>query len=87
MITDPILRAKQIKALKAYYRVGHKQFEAWIAGGFKYTYKPLESMPYPEICKGRKCEAKTRSGHTCKNYALNGQKVAVSITEGLALDP
>jgi hypothetical protein len=65
MITDPELRAKQVKALKAYYRDSSKQFEAWAAAG--YGHPPPESLLYPEFCRDMKCEAKTRSGHPCKN--------------------
>ena len=65
MITDPILRAKQIKALKAYYRDSNKQFAEWAANGYRHP--SPESLPYPEFCRGMKCEAKTRSGHPCKN--------------------
>ena len=65
MVTDPKLRAKQVKALKAYYRDSSKQFEVWAAGGYRHP--PPESLLYPEFCRGMKCEAKTRSGHPCKN--------------------
>jgi hypothetical protein len=32
MTTDKVLRAKQVKALKAFYRDGQKQFEVWLVG-------------------------------------------------------
>ena len=65
MITDPTLRAKQVKTLKDWYNDGRKQSEEWAAR--RYRHPPPESLPYPEICRGMKCEAKTRSGHPCKN--------------------
>jgi hypothetical protein len=67
MITDPILREKQVKALKAYYRDSNKQFAEWAAN----QRTSIESIPYPEFCRGMKCEAKTRSGHPCKNDGTN----------------
>ena len=67
MTTDPVLRAKQVKALKAFYRDGQKQFKSWMAGGCKQAAKPLVNSPFPEFCRGMKCEAKTRSGNRCKN--------------------
>jgi hypothetical protein len=63
--TDPILRAKQVKALKAYYKDSTERFQEWVAGG--YIGHPRECLPYPEFCRYMKCEAKTRSGHPCKN--------------------
>ena len=65
MKTDPIFRAKQIKALKHFYKSSFKQSDEWAANGYKYP--APESTPYPEICRNMKCEAKTRSGHPCKN--------------------
>ena len=65
MTTDPILRAKQVKALKAYYKDSTERFQEWVAGG--YRGQPRECLPYPEFCRDMKCEAKTRSGHPCKN--------------------
>lgn len=69
MVTDPKFRAKQVKALKAYYKDSTECFNEWIAGGFKG--KPRKSLPYPEFCRGMKCEAKTPSGHPCKNDGTN----------------
>ncbi|GAA6183772.1 HGGxSTG domain-containing protein [Aliiglaciecola sp. NS0011-25] len=65
MTTEPKLRAKQVKALKAYYQDSTNSFNEWVAGGYKG--KARESLPFPEICRDMKCEAKTRSGHPCKN--------------------
>jgi hypothetical protein len=65
MTTDPILRAKQVKALKAFYKDSTERFQEWVAGG--YIGRPRECLPYPEFCRDMKCEAKTRSGHPCKN--------------------
>ena len=83
MITDPILRAKQVKALKDWYNVGRKQSEEWAARRCRHP--PLESLPYPEICRGMECEAKARSVHHCKNDGTCHANVAVSIMMALAL--
>jgi hypothetical protein len=61
MTTDPILRAKQVRALKAYYRDSSKQFAAWTAGGYRNP--KTQNLPFPEFCRGVKCEAKTHSGN------------------------
>jgi len=71
MITNSILRAKQVKALKSFYRDGQKQFESWMAGGYKQAVKSLGNLPFPVFCRGMQCEAKTRSGHPCKNDSTN----------------
>lgn len=63
--TPPELRKKQVKALKHYYKASDEIFEAWAALG--YCYPPPESIPFPEICRGMKCEATTRKGTPCKN--------------------
>lgn len=68
-ITNPELRAKQVKALKAYYQDSTDSYNEWAAGG--YRGQPRERLPYPEFCHGMKCEAKTRSGHPCKNNGTN----------------
>jgi len=68
-ITNPELRAKQVKALKAHYKDFTASYAEWAAGGYKG--KPREHLPYPEFCLGMKCEAKTRSGHPCKNDGTN----------------
>tara|TARA_R110001583_G_scaffold5214_3_gene28536 strand:+ start:1382 stop:1714 length:333 start_codon:yes stop_codon:yes gene_type:complete len=65
MITDPVLRAEQVKALKAFYRDAKVKYKAWVAGGYK---QPAPAcLPFPDICIGMKCEARTRSGAPCKN--------------------
>jgi hypothetical protein len=68
-ITDPTLRAKQVKALKAYYKASNEQFAKYEANGYQHI-EP-ETMHYPEFCRGMKCEAKTRSGAPCKNDGTN----------------
>jgi hypothetical protein len=65
MITDPVLRAEQVKALKANYKSLCDSRTAWVAGGYKQP-APIH-LPFPDICIGMKCEAKTRSGAPCKN--------------------
>ena len=65
MTTNPVLRAKQVKALKAYYKDGQDYFAEYVANGYQRINR--ECLPFPEICRGMKCEAKTRSGHPCKN--------------------
>lgn len=69
MTTDPILRAKQVKALKAYYKDSRDYYAEDEANG--YLRIERETLSYPEICRGMKCEAKTRSGHPCKNDGTN----------------
>lgn len=58
-------RIKCVKALKDYYRESTKRFDEWQTNSFQYP--APESMPFPEICRDMKCEAKTRSGKPCKN--------------------
>jgi hypothetical protein len=69
MTTDPILRAKQVRALKAYYRDSFKQFAVWAAGDYR-NHTP-QSLPYPGFCRSMKYEAKTRSGSARKNDGTN----------------
>jgi hypothetical protein len=68
-VTDPVLRKQQVKALKHYYKISNQRFQEWVAGG--YQHPPPASIPYPEICRGMKCEAKTRSGRPCRNDGTN----------------
>jgi hypothetical protein len=68
---DLVLRAKQVKALNAFYRDGQKQFRSWMAGGCKQAARPLGNLPFPKFCRGMKQEAKTCSGHPCKNDGTN----------------
>jgi hypothetical protein len=65
MRTEPQLRKQQVKALKQYYKQSRQRFEKWAAVGYKKP--PPAPIPFPEICEGMKCEAKTRSGHPCRN--------------------
>jgi hypothetical protein len=62
-------RKEKIKALKAYYKATNQQFDEWRRDGF--VSNSLSQIPYPEICRDMKCEAKTRSGHPCKNDGTN----------------
>ena len=63
--TSPELRKQQIKELKAYYKALSDRFAEWSKGCYRPP-SPL-GIEYPNICKGMKCEAKTRNGHPCKN--------------------
>ena len=69
MKTESILRAKQVKALKAYYKNSRDYFAEYAANGYRSINR--EPIPYPDICIGMKCEAKTRSGAPCKNDGTN----------------
>lgn len=59
------LRKRQVKALKAHYKACFDSYEQWADSD--YQYPPPVTPPFPEICRGMKCGAKTRSGHPCKN--------------------
>jgi hypothetical protein len=59
------IKSQAGKSVKAYYKDSNNIFEEWVAGGYKG--KPRENIPYPEFCRDMKCEAKTRTGHPCKN--------------------
>lgn len=69
LMNNSIQRVEQIKALKEYYVETFKAFEEWEASGYKGSCR--DTLPYPEICMGMKCEAKTRSGKSCKNDGTN----------------
>jgi hypothetical protein len=62
---EKIQRSTKIKALKDYYAAHTKLFDEWEKNS--YQYPPPANIPYPEICRGMKCEAKTRTGKPCKN--------------------
>lgn len=63
---DPVaFRKRQVKALKAHYKACFDSYEKWADSG--YQYPPPATPPFPDICRGMKCGAKTRSGHPCKN--------------------
>ena len=57
-------RADKVAALKNHYKAMARIRDEWKAGG--YQYPPPNYPSFPEICKGLKCEAKTRSGTPCK---------------------
>jgi hypothetical protein len=59
------LRKLQVIALRAFYKESQRRFKEWKESGFKYP--PPASLLFPEICRGMKCEAKTRNGFPCKN--------------------
>ncbi len=65
LTSPPELRKRQILALRAFYNESEARLEEWKQSGFQYP--PPASRPFPEICKGMKCGAKTRKGHPCKN--------------------
>ena len=63
--TPPELRKRQVKALKHYHKTHNEQCDEWAARHYCY---PLPNfIPFPEICRGMKCEATTRKGTPCKN--------------------
>jgi hypothetical protein len=83
--TDPALRKQQVKALKYYYKLSHQRFEEWKAGG--YQHPPPASIPYLEICRGMKCEAKTRSGRPCRNNGTNYSNDTCKFHGSASTDP
>lgn len=85
MKTGPIFRAKQIKALKHFYKSSFKQSDKWAANGYKYP--APESIPYPEICRDMRCEAKTRSGAPCKNDGASWGNGRCKFHGGASTDP
>lgn len=63
---DPVaFRKRQVKALKAHYRACQAIYKIW--ADTNYAQGGPETPPFPDICRGMKCGAKTRSGHPCKN--------------------
>jgi hypothetical protein len=64
-VKESISRDEKVKALKAYYADYFSAFEEWESGGYRDNLRA--TLPYPELCRDLKCEAKTRSGAPCKN--------------------
>ena len=63
---DPVtFRKRQVKALKAHCRACQAIYKIWADSN--YAQGGPETPPLPDICRGMKCGAKTRSGHPCKN--------------------
>ncbi len=60
-----LAREAKIALLKEYYREHASAAARWSSRG--YTYPPPRFPLYPIGCSNLRCEAKTRSGHPCKN--------------------
>lgn len=82
---DNTLRTRQVLALKEYYEDSFKSFEEYAAGGYEGKYR--KSRPFPEICLGMKCEAKTRSGLPCKNDGTNWRNGRCKFHGGASTGP
>ncbi len=54
--------------LKAYYKESEKIFSEWAERG--YSHPSPDIPPYPEICRGMTCGAKTRAGTLCKRMDI-----------------
>ncbi len=56
---------EKVKALKRYTQIHSKQYQEWADRGYPIPAPAFVQLP--EICRGMRCEAKTRSGEPCKN--------------------